>query len=121
MTAEINKAVERLTRQMFDADTHYGSDRLGWMVGDVATEDLRLVISELSRLREDNATLTLERDEALEALEPFAARIVDIGESEDDGDRFNNGLSPFSQSVTIKVGDIRRAAILSRQSKEGGE
>ena len=58
MTADLDKAVERL----------------GWMVGDVATEDLRLVISELSRLREENATLTRERDEARGLWEWLASR-----------------------------------------------
>lgn len=102
MTAEI---IERLTRQMFDADTHYGSDRRGWMVGDVATEDLRLVISELTRLREENTTLTRERDEARDIARVYAD-MWPFGEDEDVDDRLRQRLC---------------AATLSRQSIEGGE
>jgi hypothetical protein len=56
----------------------------------------------------------------VEAVQPFVARLVDVGEDESDEDTFSNSRSPYSQSPTIKVGDFRRlAAALSRGP--GGE
>lgn len=56
-----------------------------------------------------------------EALRPFAARIVDIGETETDDDWFSNGRTPYCQSPTIKVGDVRRAAdLLNPSGSRGG-
>ena len=50
---------------------------------------------------------------ALEAaLKPFAAKLVDIGEDETDADHFSNVRSPYNQAVSVKVGDVRRAAAL---------
>lgn len=116
MTADLDKAVERLTRQMFDADTHYGSDRLGWMVGDVATEDLRLVISELSRLREENITLTRERDgyRTVAVNMSWNHKVRDSLYSTDEAYRAHQ-----EQLVDECLRNL--LATLSRQSKEGGE
>jgi len=46
---------------------------------------------------------------AVEALEPFAAVMADIGESEDDADSFRNPRRDYAKSQGISVGHIRRA------------
>lgn len=55
---DVKSAVERLTKIAFDNDVHYGSDRLGWMVGDVPTADLRTILARLDQLTEENERLT---------------------------------------------------------------
>lgn len=56
---DVKSAVERLTKIAFDNDVHYGSDRLGWMVGDVPTADLRTILARLDQLTEENERLRL--------------------------------------------------------------
>lgn len=63
---------------------------------------------------------------AVEALEPFAAVLVDIGESEDDADCFRNPSRDYAKSQGISVGHVRRAAealaaLKSTAAQEGGE
>lgn len=48
------------------------------------------------------------------ALKPFAAKLVDIGEDETDADHFSNARSPYNKAVSVKVGDVRRAAAITR-------
>ena len=61
-------------------------------------------------------------DQAAEALKPIAAKLVDIGQDEADDDHFSNARSPYNQAVSVKVGDVRRAATVYATLKpEGGE
>lgn len=83
MTAEINKAVERLSERI-----HRHTDK---SQPNIVAGDIRALLSELSRLREENAALTRELDDLKSQLLE-AHRLWDA-------DRI----------------------ILSRQSKEGGE
>ena len=137
MTADINAAKERLTKLADDTGAHYGSDRLGWLVGDVQTADLRLLLAELSRLEhavtnlaatqgEELARIGLARDsereeaaaalaeayrqiaERDEALKPFAERAEFYGPVPADG-----------MAVTVALRSCRRAAaLLSSEQKE---
>ena len=54
-----------------------------------------------------------------EALEPFAAKLVDVGESETDDDHFSNGRT-YNHAPSITVGHIRRAheALLATPQQE---
>jgi len=57
---------------------------------------------------------------AVEALEPFAAVMADIGESEDDADCFRNPSRDHAKSQGISVGHIRMAAkALAALQQEG--
>lgn len=54
--------------------------------------------------------------EAVEALRPFAEKIVDIGEDEDDQDAFRDMWPAHRRAPRINVGHFRRArAIVERQ------
>lgn len=59
---------------------------------------------------------------AVEALEPFAAVMADIGESEDDADSFRNPRRDYAKSQGISVGHIRRAsqALAALQAEQKG-
>lgn len=61
---------------------------------------------------------------AMEALEPFAAVMADIGESEDDADSFRNPRRDYAKSQGISVGHIRRArqalAALQQEGRDRG-
>ncbi|WP_392352985.1 hypothetical protein V8F63_09535 [Brevundimonas sp. LF-1] len=47
---------------------------------------------------------------AVEALEPFARVMIDVGESESDDDTFRNARREYARGPTITVGHVRRAA-----------
>ena len=125
MTDEVKAAVERLTKwlRVCDEEAFFDYDEL-------ANNDIKSVLQALSRLTEENerlrevleglaAILTetqaratkaeAERDEALEALKPFA---VNPHPSCRDGEAFQ---------ANFGVSDIRRAAALLARSaqKEG--
>lgn len=63
----LKEAVDRLTKLTFDTETHYGSERLGWMVGDVPTEDLRTILPALSAAQ-------AEREDAFVHIASWKAR-----------------------------------------------
>jgi hypothetical protein len=82
------------------------------------TADLKAARKDAQELIEDYgghigavvSTLITALDQAAEALKPIAAKLVDIGQDEADDDRFSNARSPYNQAVSVKVGDVRRAA-----------
>lgn len=68
-----------------------------------------------------HATQAQALADALGALKPFAEKIVDIGQDETDEDHFSNARSPYNQAVSVKVGDIRRAALAYKAHTDTGE
>lgn len=85
-----------------------------------------VILAELSRLEEQVATLTRERDEAREAAKPYFDLARTVTEPAP-------GSPPWWQEskdwtvvfsfagASVTLGDLRKAATLSRQSKEGGD
>lgn len=116
-----NDTIQAMERELTAADEPEDYDpspveraRHAWMAyGHNATA--------LASWQERATKVEAEKDEALEALKPFAAKLVDIGQDEADDDHFSNARSPYNQAVSVKVGDLRRAAALLAQSaqKEG--
>lgn len=56
------------------------------------------------------AKLQAERDEAREALRPFAEKMADIGEDEADDDGFRNMSLKYCHAPVITVGHFRAAS-----------
>lgn len=103
MTAEINKAVERLTMDAERADP----EAIGWLFANSLPGDLQALLSELSRLREENTTLT----RSLPIADGYARPTLDF--------TIHHGFR--EQADKAKEDKAFIDATLSRQSKEGGE
>ena len=81
MTADINAAKERLTKLADDTGAHYGSDRLGWLVGGlhVAEQQFAGALGTLERIvamREKFGVDQYSQTQAFELAHRVASDVV---------------------------------------------